>query len=130
MGSSIGQSLFRAVKETFTSASQSTKGATDAKTAAASTESPWQEKADSMVESFIKSGFVKGALTNDIEGIQDRVREDMEAFAKKNPKASKEQLAEETTTVVMRHLSMARSDKQREQKLKERMDELRKDSWG
>lgn len=54
----------------------------------------------------------------------------METFVRDNPKATPEKLDEQVKAITMRHASMARTDKQREQKLKERLEELKKDRWG
>lgn len=131
MGGSIGQSVFRVFKDTFSKPSASAPSTGSKGPAAAPPPAArWQETAGSLLEGLVKSGFVPGLYACEMEGLEKKIKDDMEAFVRDNPKASPERLDDEAKKVTMRRATMARVDKQREKKIKERLEELRSDRWG
>ncbi|WP_153904232.1 hypothetical protein [Myxococcus sp. AB056] len=82
------------------------------------------------MESFIQSGYVIGINKPGIANLEKKVMSEMEAFIRDNPKLSAVELDKAAKRVTMRHLSMARTDGQREAKIKARLQELQQDRWG
>ncbi|MCY1014563.1 hypothetical protein [Pyxidicoccus sp. MSG2] len=130
MGSSIGQSIFRAVKDTFSKPAGSAPSTAAKNATASAPDAPWRNTANNLLKGLVGAGFVKGLSESQFESLQNKITQEMESFVRDNPKATPEKLDEQAKTITMRHASMARFDKQREQKLKERLEELKKDRWG
>ncbi|WNZ60055.1 MULTISPECIES: hypothetical protein [Myxococcus] len=108
------------------SAAPSTTTATKASDAAPD----WRATAANLMESFIQSGYVIGINKPGIANLEKKIMGEMEAFIRDNPKQSAEELDKAAKRVTMRHLSMARTDGQREAKIKARLQELQQDRWG
>lgn len=90
----------------------------------------WRATSANLMESFIQSGYVIGINKPGIANLEKNVMSEMEAFIRDNPKLSAEELDKAAKRVTMRHLSMARTDGQREAKIKARLQELQQDRWG
>ena len=90
----------------------------------------WRAASANLMESFIQSGYVIGINKPGIANLEKKVMSEMEAFIRDNPKLSAEELDKAAKRVTMRHLSMARTDGQREAKIKARLQELQQDRWG
>ncbi|WP_217918642.1 hypothetical protein [Myxococcus sp. AM010] len=82
------------------------------------------------MESFIQSGYVTGINKPGIAKLEQRIMSEMESFIRDNPKLPADELDKVAKQVTMRHLSMARTDGQREAKIKARLQELQQDRWG
>ncbi|WP_153881179.1 hypothetical protein [Myxococcus sp. AB036A] len=90
----------------------------------------WRATSANLMESFIQSGYVIGINKPGIANLEKKVMSEMEAFIRDNPKLSAVELDKAAKRVTMRHLSMARTDGQREAKIKARLQELQQDRWG
>lgn len=82
------------------------------------------------MENFIQSGYVTGITKPGIANLEKKVMSEMEALIRANPKMTPDELVKAAKQVTMRHLSMARTDGQREAKIKARLQELQQDRWG
>ncbi|NOJ79652.1 hypothetical protein [Myxococcus xanthus] len=90
----------------------------------------WRATSANLMESFIQSGYVIGINKPGIANLEKKIMGEMEAFIRDNPKLSADELDKAAKRVTMRHLSMARTDGQREAKIKARLQELQQDRWG
>lgn len=90
----------------------------------------WRATSANLMESFIQSGYVIGITKPGIANLEKKIMSEMEAFVRDNPKLSADELVKAAKQVTMRHLSMARTDGQREAKIKSRLQELQQDRWG
>lgn len=90
----------------------------------------WRATSANLMESFIQSGYVIGINKPGVANLEKKIMREMEAFIRDNPKLSAVEVDKAAKRVTMRHLSMARTDGQREAKIKARLQELQQDRWG